>query len=555
MAEMLGYSREELLGNSALTFIAEQDKDMVVARLERRRTGSADQYDVRCQHADGTIRWIRLSANPLFDEGNRYLGSMGLMTDITEQRALANTRNRLAAIVESSDDAITSTDRDGLFMSWNNGATKLYGYTADEAIGRPVSLLLPPELSHEADRLQDATGLDTHLTHYETERLAKGGRRIPVSLALAPILDADGGYAGGSAIARDITDRKQAEAAQARRVQYAALRADVSSAWSSDTSLVAMLESCCAAVVRRLDVTLAQIWLLHEADSMLDLQARASVAEYTEDTPARIPVGKFAVGLIALDGRPFMTNELNGGPGVADQDWVARERLVAFAGCPLRLAGQVRGVVALFARTPLPGETVVALADIADGIALGMERARHAEMLRAIEEAEQANRAKSQFLSRMSHELRTPLNAVLGFAQVLEMSSLPDDAHQHVQRILRGGHHLLNLINDVLDISRIDSGNMSMSVEPVPLAPVLAESLELVAPQALQAGVTIEPGGLARGGDSCPRGSAAAQASVRQPAVQRRQVQPARRCDHAGAWHRDGRRGQNRRTRYRHWSE
>ena len=497
MAEILGYSVEELIGSSALRFIADPDKAMVLTRLARRRQGAADQYEVTCQRKDGAIRWVRLSANPLVDEGGRYVGSMGLMTDITEQRAVVEARARLAAIVESSDDAITSTDRDGLFVTWNKGATKLYGYGAEEAIGRHVSLLLPPDLAYEADLLPSMAGHELNVTHYETERLCKDGSRVPVSVALSPMLDADGEFAGGSAIARDITDLMQAEQAQARRVQYAALRADASSAWTASASLAEALASCCAATVQRLNAAVAQIWLLRGADTMLELQAQANPdGVHVEGSTAHIPVGKFEIGRVALEARPHMTNEVHGDPHAADRDWMRNELPEAFAGCPLLIAGRVQGVLAIFARMPLPEDTLAALADVADLVALGIERARHADMVRAKEEAEQANHAKSQFLSRMSHELRTPLNAVLGFAQVLQMSNLPDDAQQHVCRILRGGHHLLNLINDVLDISRIESGNLTLSVEPVPLAPVLAECLELIASMAQEAGVALEPSDL-----------------------------------------------------------
>jgi two-component system cell cycle sensor histidine kinase PleC len=117
---------------------------------------------------------------------------------------------------------------------------------------------------------------------------------------------------------------------------------------------------------------------------------------------------------------------------------------------------------------------------------------RSQELLhRAKEEAERANRAKSDFLSRMSHELRTPLNSILGFAQVLEMAPLPADEANSVEQILKGGRHLLNLINEVLDVSRIEAGRLSLSLEPVHLAEVIQEAIELVRPLAQQRSITI----------------------------------------------------------------
>lgn len=108
------------------------------------------------------------------------------------------------------------------------------------------------------------------------------------------------------------------------------------------------------------------------------------------------------------------------------------------------------------------------------------------------ERAERANLAKSEFLSRMSHELRTPMNAILGFGQLLEMEQLSDSQKECVDQILKGGRHLLNLINEVLNISRIESGNMSISVENVPLGGTIRDAVELINPLAVQRGISLQ---------------------------------------------------------------
>jgi len=112
----------------------------------------------------------------------------------------------------------------------------------------------------------------------------------------------------------------------------------------------------------------------------------------------------------------------------------------------------------------------------------------------AKDEADRANQAKSEFLSRMSHELRTPLNAILGFAQLLEMDSLSPEQRESVEHILKGGRHLLDLINEVLDIARIEEGRLAISVEPVSITEVVRESLDLVAPLAAAEDVRLTGG-------------------------------------------------------------
>jgi signal transduction histidine kinase/ActR/RegA family two-component response regulator len=118
---------------------------------------------------------------------------------------------------------------------------------------------------------------------------------------------------------------------------------------------------------------------------------------------------------------------------------------------------------------------------------------RTAELAAARQEADRANRAKSEFLSRMSHELRTPLNAVLGFAQMLDLEEPRSDQRDSIRHIVAGGRHLLDLINEVLDIARIESGHLSVSLEPVALESVLAQAVELIGPLAAQRSITITP--------------------------------------------------------------
>src|SRR5664279_5369122 len=137
---------------------------------------------------------------------------------------------------------------------------------------------------------------------------------------------------------------------------------------------------------------------------------------------------------------------------------------------------------------PEPGTPALAAGTIED---ITVRKIAEAALQSARRDAERANRAKSEFLSRMSHELRTPLNAILGFAQLLELDDLSTDQSESVALIRRAGTHLLDLINEVLDISRVESGNMPLSVEPVGLRQVIEESLELVSAQARARGITV----------------------------------------------------------------
>lgn len=148
---------------------------------------------------------------PLHDETGTLIGAVNMLVDVTDRR---RTEERFAAIIESSDDAIISKSLNGVIMSWNSGAERLFGYTAAEAIGRPVTMLIPPERIDEEPGIIARIRRGERIDHYDTVRRHKDGSAIDISLTVSPIRDSDGTIIGASKIARDITDRKQAEERQ-----------------------------------------------------------------------------------------------------------------------------------------------------------------------------------------------------------------------------------------------------------------------------------------------------------------------------------------------------
>ncbi|OYW74538.1 MAG: hypothetical protein B7Z26_11395, partial [Asticcacaulis sp. 32-58-5] len=136
--------------------------------------------------------------------------------DITERKELQRKQAQLAAIVESSDDAIIGKSLEGIITSWNRGAEKIFGHTAAEAVGQPLLMIFPPELVYEEEEILARISLGETVDHFDTERIRKDGRRISISATISPLKDADGKVIGASKIARDITEQKHAEEALAR---------------------------------------------------------------------------------------------------------------------------------------------------------------------------------------------------------------------------------------------------------------------------------------------------------------------------------------------------
>ncbi|MGH6693340.1 MAG: PAS domain-containing protein, partial [Gammaproteobacteria bacterium] len=171
---------------------------------------------------DGTLYAVEDSAAPIRDTDGNVAGVVMVFRDVTQQRrasealrrereASEEVRNRLAAVVESSDDAIISKTIDGIITTWNQAAERMFGYTAREMIGRPVTTLFPPELIEEEAVILARLRRGERIESYETVRVTKAGRRLDVSLTVSPIRDASGAVIGASKIARDITQRRRAD--------------------------------------------------------------------------------------------------------------------------------------------------------------------------------------------------------------------------------------------------------------------------------------------------------------------------------------------------------
>jgi PAS domain S-box-containing protein len=164
------------------------------------------------ERPDGTRMPFMAFPSPLRDPTGKVVGAVNMFVDITERKRNEEMAQRLASIVESSDDAIISKSLDGTITSWNNGAARLFGYAAEEIIGKPGRVLIPSERQHEEDLIIERVSRGERIEHYETIRLCKAGRSIEISITVSPIRDAQGKIIGASKIARDISERKRSDA-------------------------------------------------------------------------------------------------------------------------------------------------------------------------------------------------------------------------------------------------------------------------------------------------------------------------------------------------------
>jgi two-component system sensor kinase FixL len=214
---LFGYARGEVLGKNVKMLMpspyhAEHDSYLEHYRATGERRIIGIGREVAGRRKNGTTFSMYLSVGETKIDGTRLF--IGIAHDVSERRRSAEIMQRLAAIVESSDDAILSTDLSGVVTTWNKGAEHLYGYSAEEIVGLPVATIIPPNRQDEEPRILDLIGRGDRVEHYETVRLRKEGEAIDVSLTISPIRNTEGRVIGASKIARNIGERK----AQERRI-------------------------------------------------------------------------------------------------------------------------------------------------------------------------------------------------------------------------------------------------------------------------------------------------------------------------------------------------
>ena len=306
---------------------------------------------------------------------------------------------------------------------------------------------------------------------------------------------------------QEVRIRQQAE-------RGASVTAAVGLALTRGSESQVMFQECAAALVEHLDGGFAAIWTADENEEWLEPLAAAGVNGAASNPQWRVRIGDGTIGAIANDRAPRLARSSELEIDARTRLWVERQNLAAFAGYPLLLHGKLIGVLAVFAHHEFPQPALDAMAAVADGVALGVDRTRaerevakytqaleqahdlqrrNAEQLSTVvdqlrvtqKQAEAATRAKSDFLASMSHELRTPLNAIILYSELLQeeaadgaqTTSIPD-----LQRIQSSGKHLLELINGILDLSKIEAGKMSLSLESLDVRTMVGEVVDTLGP-------------------------------------------------------------------------
>jgi len=359
----------------------------------------------------------------------------------------------LAAIVASSDDAIISKDLNGIVRSWNQSAERIFGYTAEEIVGKSITLLFPPDRLREEPEILQRIQRGERLDHFQTVRIRKDGTPITVSVTISPIHDGKGKVVGASKVARDISQSALLEG------RFSAIVA------SSDDAIVSK-------------------------DLSGVVQSWNPAAERMFGYAANEMIGKPITVL-------FPPDRINEEPKILEQ--IRRgERVDHFETVRIRKDGTLLDVSVTISPVKDAGGTVIGVSKVARDIS-GIKRLlRDKEELLELEkaaraEAERVSQIKDEFLATLSHELRTPMTAILGWANVLSSRgpASAEELRQGLQAIERNARAQAQLIDELLDMSRIINGKLRLDVQPVDLRAVIFDATESVRPAADAKGIRL----------------------------------------------------------------
>lgn len=429
------------------------------------------EIECRMHHLEHGWRWMSLRGRVVERAGDgTALRAVGTLVDIhprmLAQAALREREERFRGIAEMNADLVFQTDRDGVLRYVSPSAQALYGQPPQDMTGQAfVECVAPEHRAQAAQMLASVMGGET-LRNVELCALRRDGVRFPSEANVTPIR-IDGAVTGAQGVLRDISERRRAEAAV--RDNEARLR-----------NLTA-----------------------HTAALICELDAEGRVRFANRSGPPERPL----VGTLGRDWVPperradfdrALQQVLSTGDRQAmvltmpDADGDERHYLITLAAAPA--GGQVRAVSTATDITDLK-LAEEALLDANRRLEVRV-RERTAALEAARDEAQRANLAKSEFLSRMSHELRTPMNAILGFAQILEMADLAPKHQRWAGQIHRAGEHLLRLIDELLDLARIEVGRLAVHAESLELGQVLQDAVSMCEASLQGKDVTleIEPG-------------------------------------------------------------
>ena len=482
--KMFGYTEQEVLGKHISIIIPEdrwKEEEEIINRVSKGEL--IDHFETIRLTKDGEKVPISLSVSPIYDEKGNIIGCSKIARNLTDKKVADEKQAILAAIVDTSDDAIVSKTLQGIVTSWNRGAEQLFGYSETEAVGRHISLIIPKNRLNEEDHIIGNVSAGKRVNHFETYRLNKEGKEIPVSLSVSPITDSRGQIIGASKIARDISQQIQSKELLQRHNER-----------------LQIINSIGKTISEKLDLTTI-------LQGVTDATTKLTGANF----------GAFFYNTISAQGEALMLYTLSGAPREAfEQFGMPRNTAVfhtTFSGEGISRVDDITKDARYGKNAPhhgmpkghLPVVSYLAVPVISNsgtvigGLFFGHQEAavftqEHEDLVAGVasqaaiaidnaklyEEVKSLNLKKDEFIGLASHELKTPLTSINGYLQILERNQTTDINKNFVKKTVEQVKKLTGLVSDLLDVSKIEAGKLQFNNQKFALKELINDIVELM---------------------------------------------------------------------------
>jgi PAS domain S-box-containing protein len=514
----LGRPHGELYGVHLRDAVGPNAYAVLRPSVETALAGREVNFERELEYYDGSRRFVSVSYIPDFDDEGRVRGFVALVKDLSSRRHAEDSMRFRTSLLDTVEQAVIATDMTGAITYWNRHAEQLYGWPAEEAVGRSILEVTPAETSVEqaAEIMSRLRAGETWSGEFNVRR--RDGASFPALVTDTPIQDEGGNLIGVVGISADITERKRAEAAL-REAERRALQ-EYETLLQRLTHLAESMGTARdhLTIFRDLrDFAFVSVPCIGIFISLYDEERGVRVAKYGWGDGEEVDVSRLPPMPVATDGpnnravrtrQVIITNDYwemkqkgLGQPGVlvgADNGLRPQSSLVV----PMAMMGRIVGTVEVqsYENHAYREEHVTAMKMAANLAAVAIENMRLLQFeTRAREAAEEAGRLKDEFLATLSHELRTPLTAILGWSSMLRDSRLDEKTFKTAVEIVeRNARTQQQIVDDILDVSRIITGQLLFDAAPTDLRQVVEAALDTVRPAATAKSITLradfEPG-------------------------------------------------------------
>jgi len=486
-AQMLGMPLTNLLGRRLLDHFAGTDRLRFRKACQQLLLDTTPAtLDVQLVPARGSPLQVTARIAVVNDEPEQMRRYRVALVDVTERAHLQDQRAQLAAIVESSDDAIIGRDLAGRILTWNSGATRLLGFSPDQMIGQHIDLVLPPERRLEDTELLQRLRNGAKATPYETEMRHSNGTRVPMLISLSSINDESGQMIGSSMIARDISERKRVERALHKRLRQLDLLTQAAQVLiMAEPGATPMQHELFDRVRLAMGGEIYLNYAINADPNHLRLVSEHGLSDAMRAGLSVVALDDSLCGIAAARRSPLIIENMQASD-LPQARVLQIEGVRSFAAFPLLAHGEVHGVAAFASTTRdrfRDGDLQV-IQTVCDQVSAMLERGKLVEELHARQESlKLADRRKDDFIATLAHELRNPLAPIRNAIGILRQSTLPDPQLAWCRDVIeRQVTQMTLLLEDLLDVSRVTRNKIDLRREKIELQRVIEDAIETTRP-------------------------------------------------------------------------